>query len=65
LLLLDGGLRDGRMVLEGETPGAGGAVTRHRITWTPNPDGSVRQYWESAGADGEWKVAFDGRYTRR
>jgi hypothetical protein len=65
LLLLEGGLRDGSMVLEGETAGEGGRSARHRITWTPNADGSVRQLWESTDAEGRWTVAFDGRYTRR
>lgn len=65
LLMLEGGLRDGRMVLEGQTTGADGVITRHRITWTPNADGSVRQFWESTGADGQWTVAFDGAYTRK
>jgi hypothetical protein len=40
-------------------------VTRHRITWTPGVDGSVRQHWESATAGGEWQTAFDGTYTRK
>jgi hypothetical protein len=65
LLLLEGGLRDGKMVLEGQTVGSDGKATRHRITWTPNADGSVRQFWESTTPTGEWTVAFDGRYTRR
>jgi len=65
LLLLEGGIREGKMVLEGETTGADGKATRHRITWTPNPDGSVRQLWESTTPTGEWTVAFDGRYTRK
>ena len=65
LLLLEGGIRDGKMVLEGQTTGSDGKLTRHRVTWTPNPDGSVRQLWESTGASGEWTVAFDGKYTRR
>ncbi len=65
LLLLEGGLRDGSMVLEGQTVGADGQVTRHRITWTPNADGSVRQLWESTDAGGGWSIAFDGRYTKR
>lgn len=64
VLVLEGGLRDGRMVLEGETRD-GMAVTKHRITWTPNPDGSVRQLWESTDARGAWSTAFDGRYTRK
>ena len=65
LLLLDGGLRGASMVLEGETRDAAGVVTRHRITWTPNPDGSVRQHWESASTGGTWSTAFDGKYTRK
>jgi hypothetical protein len=65
LLALEGGLREGRMVLQGQTLAADGKATRHRITWTPQPDGSVRQLWESTNASGDWAVAFDGRYTRR
>ena len=65
LLLLDGALRDGKMMLEGQTAGADAKVTRHRITWTPNADGSVRQLWESTDANGQWTIAFDGLYTRK
>lgn len=65
LLLLEGGLRGTSMVLEGETVSASSEKTRHRITWTPNADGSVRQHWESMDAKGAWATAFDGRYTRR
>ena len=65
LLMLEGGIRDGKMVLEGQTTGLDQKVTRHRISWTPNPDGSVRQLWESTGTGGEWTVAFDGKYTRK
>jgi len=64
LLLLEGHLVDGRMVLEGAGRGPDGAAVRHRITWTPNPDGSVRQFWESTDAGGAWTVAFDGLYQR-
>jgi hypothetical protein len=65
LLLLEGGIRNGSMVLEGQTTGANAIVTKHRITWTPNADGSVRQLWESTDAKGQWIVAFDGKYTNR
>jgi hypothetical protein len=65
LLLLEGGLRDGKMVLEGETVGSDGKITKQRITWTPNSDGSVRQLWESTDPTGHWVVAFDGQYTRK
>ena len=64
LLVLEGGLHEGAMVLEGIGPDANQHPVRNRITWTPNADGSVRQYWESADEAGHWKVVFDGRYTR-
>ena len=64
LLVLEGGVREGKMVLEGETANAGAQPTKHRITWTPNADGGVRQLWESTDAKGNWSVAFDGLYTR-
>ncbi len=67
LLLLEGGLRDGAMVLEGlETDPASDTTTRHRITWTPTADGGVRQHWETSVDGGAtWTTAFDGRYRRR
>jgi len=65
MLLLQGGLRDGRMVLEGKTIDTEKQEIKHRITWTPNPDGSVRQLWETTDAKGQWSVAFDGKYTRK
>ena len=64
LLLLEGRFVDGRMRLEGESTG-NGKRTKHRITWTPNTDGSVRQFWESTDDAGRWITAFDGRYTRK
>jgi hypothetical protein len=63
LLVLEGGLREGKMILEGQLVGANGIASKQRITWTPNKDGSVRQLWESTNAKGEWTVAFDGMYT--
>lgn len=72
LLLLDGGLVDGRMVLEGRAPAddersdATAATEQQRITWTPAADGSVRQCWEvSADGGATWRIAFDGHYRRR
>lgn len=65
LLVLEGGIREGAMVLEGQTIDADARVTKHRITWTPNADGSVRQYWESTDANGRWVTTFDGMYTRK
>ena len=65
LLSLEGAWNGQAMVMEGETVQPGGARSRQRITWTPNPDASVRQLWEAADAKGVWTVVFDGRYTRR
>jgi hypothetical protein len=70
VLLLEGGLRDGAMVLEGWGPGDDDdldRVDRQRITWTRDDEGAeVRQLWESSSDDGKtWTVAFDGRYRRR
>jgi len=70
LLLLDGGLRDGAMVLEGTTPDLEqpGRTLRHRISWSVmdgDPD-QVRQHWETSADDGAtWETAFDGRYRRK
>jgi hypothetical protein len=69
LLLLDGGLHDGAMVLEGATPSRErpGAEVHHRISWSVI-DGDrdrVRQHWESSKDGGAtWDSVFDGRYTR-
>ena len=65
LLSIEGQFVDGKMVLQGQSTGGDGLITHHRITWTPNTDGSVRQLWESTDAKGKWSVAFDGRYTKR
>ena len=65
LLVLEGKLRDGKLVLQGQTTNTNAAPTKQRITWTPNPDGSVPQLWESTDATGKWIVAFDGTYTHK
>jgi len=36
----------------------------HRITWTHNVDGSVRQYWETITNGKDISVAFDGLYKK-
>ena len=66
LLQLDGGLIDGVMVLSGQRPARDGTgMTQHRISWTPNPDGSVRQLWEASKDEGgSWTVLFDGLYIK-
>ena len=65
LLQLNGGLVDGAMVLSGPGTDPQGAAVTHRITWTPNDDGTVRQHWQmqKKGAS-EWTTLFDGLYRR-
>lgn len=62
LLELDGGLRDGAMVMQG----GAGDETVHRIRWTPRPDGTVVQRWEqrAPGENEAWELLFEGIYTR-
>jgi len=65
-LELEGEFADGKMVLEGTTLDAEGKTVRNRITWYDNPDGTVRQHWETSTGDGtEWQTAFDGLYRKR
>jgi len=66
VLDLYGGLLEGKMVMTGETPRANGARQLERISWTPNPDGSVRQHWEQSADGGHsWTTAFDGLYRKK
>ena len=65
LLELDGGWIDGSMVLEGRRPAADGkGITTHRITWTPDADGRVRQLWDATKDGKSWIVLFDGLYSK-
>jgi hypothetical protein len=65
VLRLQGGVQGGAMVMEGELPKAGGGTQRQRIRWTPQPDGGVRQLWQTSDDDGHsWQTSFDGIYRR-
>ena len=66
ILHLIGELKDGAMVLEGESPGPNNTTVRNRVTWSKLPDRRVRQHWQtSADAGRTWSTSFDGYYTRR
>ena len=66
LLQLDGRFADGRMLLEGRTRRSDGSEQLERITWSANPDGSVRQLWHrSTDGGATWNVAFDGKYVKQ
>ncbi|WP_299119012.1 hypothetical protein [uncultured Winogradskyella sp.] len=43
---------------------AEGKIFHHRITWTANDDGTVRQLWETISGDKVVAVAFDGLYKK-
>jgi hypothetical protein len=62
---LAGQYADRKMTLVGTTPTPSGKQFQ-RITFFHNPDGTVRQLWESSTDGGTtWAVAFDGLYRRR
>jgi hypothetical protein len=65
LLMLEGGLRGKSMVLEGQTTGTAGKPIKHRITWTPNADGTLRQLWQSTDEHDQWVTTFDGKYSKK
>lgn len=65
LLKISGGMKNGAMVLTGEGKAPDGSPLLHRITWTPNPDKTVSQHWQTSKDNGEtWNRAFLGRYTK-
>jgi hypothetical protein len=64
-LLLDGGLKNGVMILSGDMPArSGGGTVRNRIAWSVLGGGRVRQLWERSRDGGaSWSVVFDGTYV--
>jgi hypothetical protein len=67
LLHMEGGRHEGGIRLEGPLQYVGqGRTTILRGTWTPLPDGRVRQHFEESQDNGAtWTTWFDGYYTRR
>ncbi len=66
LIHLRGGLIDGSMVLEGTVHYyRDGKTNPMRGTWTPLPDGRVRQHFEHSTDGGTtWTTWFDGFYSQ-
>ncbi|MEX0964894.1 MAG: hypothetical protein WDZ52_12715 [Pseudohongiellaceae bacterium] len=61
-----GGMLAEEMQLVGNIYPFNGSAARFRGTWTPNADGSVRQFFEQYNDDTRsWDVWFDGRYLRK
>lgn len=64
-LYLDGNLQDGKMVLEGTRPDKAGNSVKQRISWTPMPDGRVKQHWQTSKDGGQnWTTVFLGFYSK-
>ena len=65
ILKLEGELKNGAMILEGEQDDPRQAtLIKNRITWTPLPEGKVKQEWATS-ADGKvWQTSFVGIYSR-
>ncbi len=64
LVVLEGGLKDGRMVMTGEQVEANGAHWMSRMTWTPGKD-SVNQVWDASKDGGKtWKMVFSATYKK-
>ena len=60
-----GGLEAGKMVLVTHSRTGDGRAATVRMTFTPNPDGTVRQFSDySLDAGATWKVRYDYLYSR-
>lgn len=63
---ISGGMVGDAMQLVGHIYPFTGAAARFRGTWTPNADGSVRQFFEQYNEESSsWDVWFDGLYVRK
>lgn len=63
---LEGELLDGAMHMSGTHSASDGTHELIRGTWTPLPDGRVRQFFEQSRDQGAtWYVWFDGYYVRQ
>ncbi len=66
LLVIEGLFREGALSMSDATLAARrDAKAVNEITWTPQPDGSVRQHWRVSADGGKtWTTSFDGKYIR-
>ncbi len=67
LIKIEGGLKEGSMVLEGELQNVRtGLQAPFRGTWTPLEDGRVRQFFEQYDEQNKtWAPWFEGFYARK
>jgi hypothetical protein len=66
LLVIEGKFSGGAMTMsDAALPGKKDAKAVNEITWTPQPDGTVRQHWRVSADGGKtWSTSFDGKYVR-
>lgn len=65
VITMAGTLHDGAMRFEGEHRYRDGRLELFRMSFTPRPDGSVRQFIEQSRDGGDtWYVWFDGNYVK-
>jgi|SRR5579885_2089926 len=64
LVVLEGGLKGGGMVMSGEMSD-GGKRLQDRMSWLPGKDGKIRQLWETSSDGGKtWQIIFDVYYSK-
>lgn len=65
LLQLDGKWNGKSMILAGKGKTQTGEMALHKISWTPEKSGQVRQVWQQSLDNGKsWQPLFDGIYTK-
>lgn len=64
-LRLTGKFSGNQMRLTGTRPGPDGKPQAQRLTFTRNPDGTVRQVWDASSDGKTWTVVFDGLYRKK
>ena len=66
MLDLAGTFADGTLIFRGERRKPDGSTLLHRLSFHANPDGTVRQLWETSSDGGStWSTAFDGLYRKK
>ncbi len=64
-LHLKGNRKGNQMILRtDDETNKDGQAFYHRVTWTQNDDGSVRQLWETITNEKDISIAFDGLYKK-
>ncbi|MEQ9304285.1 MAG: hypothetical protein RJQ14_10255, partial [Marinoscillum sp.] len=57
---------EGMIQFEADYLNSAGVLTKSRLTFTANDDGSVRQLFEASSDSGEtWTASFDGLYVKQ